>query len=143
MDDQINNEYRHRAMVVDRDPVTRYLVTSLLKRQGYQVFETCKYEAAIQAFITLKPSLVFLSQELDGLNGLEIAHFIRGLNSGSYTDIVLHTHQLKEGLYLSVYFPCINHYIRKGDIQALEQIIKEHRANGSAVIGSRKTELNK
>ena len=142
MDDQINNEYSYRALVVDKNPITRYLVASLLKRQEFQVFDTCKYEAAIQAFITLKPSLVILAQDLDGLNGLEIAHFIRSLTSGSYTHIVLHTHQPKLCLHTSVYYSCINNYIRKGDIQELERIIKAHRENGSAVIRPRETELN-
>ena len=122
----VDYSYQLRAMVVDDDSVGRHLLFRLLKQHSIQVIEACQYEIAIRGFITLNPGLIFLDQHLKGLNGLEIAYFIRRLTGGAYAKIYLHTTVNQQDLVDDPNFQYINGYIKKGDIDKLHAVIRAY-----------------
>lgn len=115
-----------RAIIVDEDESSRQQLLGVLSGYGYKVYATDKYEVAIRAFILLKPKLVFLDQDLYGLNGLEVAYFIRQLTWGRYATICLYTHHEKRELVADDNYRCINKYIRKDDMGGLSDFIEKH-----------------
>lgn len=125
--DNNNYSFKLRAMVVDDDMISRHLMVHTFKGHGFQVFETSQYEMAIRGFISLKPALIFLDQNLEGLCGLDIAFFIRRLAGGMYTKIFLHTTQHESELISDPNYQFIDEYVMKGDSKKLTSIIKRYR----------------
>ena len=118
--------YQNRVMVVDSDSVSRHLLSRLLRSHNFQNYETNQYQIAIRNFIALKPGLIFLGYHLEGLNGLEVACFIRRITLGKYAKIYLHTTMNPQDIIDDPNYACIDGCIKKGDITAITSIICKH-----------------
>jgi putative two-component system response regulator len=67
-----------RILVVDNDPVSVQLFTTMLKRGGYQhIWSTDDPERAIELFREVKPDLVLLDLHMTPLDGLEVLRRLR------------------------------------------------------------------
>lgn len=121
-----NYSFKPRAMVVDDDAVSRYLLVHMLEDYNFQVSEASQCEAAIQEFLCFKPEIVFLDQNLGTERGLDIAFFIRHLTAGRQVKIYLHTSQLESELISNRNYQHIDEYVMKGDIKKLTTIIEQY-----------------
>ena len=113
-------------MVVDNDAVSRRLLSRLLQNHGFQNIETKQYQIAIRNLISLKPALIFIGYHLDGLNGLEVACFMRRISQGKHAQIYLHTSMDCQDVIDDPNYACVDGYIQKGDIGTITSILGKH-----------------
>ena len=64
-------------LVVEDEPHTRYVVSSLLESEGYQVRSAADSAEAMETALTLHPSLVILDWMLPDGNGEQLAASLR------------------------------------------------------------------
>jgi len=66
-----------RVLVVEDDPVTRDVLTAILKDDGYDICAVADGTAALSAAETFKPDLALLDGGLPGIDGAEVARRLR------------------------------------------------------------------
>ncbi|HLY66757.1 MAG TPA: response regulator [Chloroflexota bacterium] len=64
-------------LVVDDEPDTRYLLSSVLRHEGFQVETAVDGAEAVRAASAHRPALVLLDWRLPGENGAQVASAIR------------------------------------------------------------------
>ena len=116
------------AMIVEDDPIAIMLISNLLKENKFRVFITDSYEEAIQLYITFKPSLIILDQNLIDFKGLDLACSLRKIYNSHVTRIVLCTNDKLDKLSLDIKFKYLDNYVLKSDIDKLRSII-DHYGN--------------
>jgi CheY-like chemotaxis protein len=70
-----------RVLVVDDDPITRDLVCSALRGQGYQEVGVSRVAEALEAAHTFEPHLIVSDMVLPDGNGVDLAHTLRQTRS--------------------------------------------------------------
>ena len=63
--------------MVDDEPDTRYLLSSVLRNEGYEVETAVDGTQAVSLISNRKPSLVLLDWRLPGANGAQVAREMR------------------------------------------------------------------
>jgi signal transduction histidine kinase len=83
---------RARAVILNVNDTegTRYMVTLMLKKAGFDVLEAVSGEAALDQIAQHHPDLVVLDVKLPGISGLEVCRRVRDAPSGRPIKI-LHT----------------------------------------------------
>ncbi|MYL25097.1 EAL domain-containing protein [Halomonas alkaliantarctica] len=71
-----------RLLIVDDDPTIRLLVSSGLKRKGYEVFQAADAEQALVVFRDHSPDLALIDVTMPGRNGFELVQSIRRGEAG-------------------------------------------------------------
>jgi two-component system chemotaxis response regulator CheY len=70
-----------KVLIVEDNDLTRYTIKSLLLKMGHEVAgEAGDADAAIKAYVLLKPDVVFLDLVLPGKSGVEILEEIRAID---------------------------------------------------------------
>jgi len=64
-------------LLVDDEPATRYLVSSVLQNEGFEVAMAIDGAEAVRLVATQRPALVLLDWRLPGRNGGQVAQAIR------------------------------------------------------------------
>jgi len=91
-ENDINNESRHNAsiLLVEDDDVTAYMLTYLLKREGYDVTCFSDGQQAYDAINEDNPfSLALLDVMIPYRNGIELISQIRSLPSWDNTPVIM------------------------------------------------------
>jgi len=67
----------HRILVVDDESNIRRIITSYLRREGFDVFEAADGDAALTEFDRTDPDLVVLDVMMPGRDGIEVLRDLR------------------------------------------------------------------
>jgi two-component system, sensor histidine kinase len=88
----LEQDNRPRAVILNVNDTegTRYMVTLMLKKAGFDVLEAGSGEAALEQIARHHPDLVVLDVKLPGISGLEVCRRVRDAPSGRPIKI-LHT----------------------------------------------------
>ena len=70
-----------RILIVDNDPSYRDAMTTVLSREGYEIFAVADGTAGLARFASDRPDLVLLEMVLPGIPGTEVCRRIRALDS--------------------------------------------------------------
>ncbi len=68
-----------KALVVDNNPINRYILHAFLKRNDYIVFEAENGLLAVQAYLAHQPDIIFMDVMMPIMNGLEACKQIKSL----------------------------------------------------------------
>lgn len=66
-----------RVLVADDNHVDRMLLSAIVRKEGYQVAEAVDGTDALAKFRSFRPQMVLLDALMPGLDGFEVAHFIK------------------------------------------------------------------
>ena len=78
-------------LIVDDDPQVRLLAGACLAKSGFRIGEAQDSETAMEAFRTLRPSLVLCDVVMPGVDGYELCGMLRAAEGGSHVPIVMMT----------------------------------------------------
>ncbi|MBK1693171.1 serine/threonine protein phosphatase [Chromatium weissei] len=79
------------ALVVDDSPSDRYLLTTLLVAEGFQIREAKDGATALASFIANPPDIVFMDILMAGMDGCETTKQIKSLSHISFVPIIVLT----------------------------------------------------
>jgi signal transduction histidine kinase/CheY-like chemotaxis protein len=88
---QANDTTRGPILVVDDDPVMRYVLIGSLRDLAPSVAVATDGESALDAVRRLRPSLVVLDLELPGIHGTEVLRLLRAEPASADIPVVIHT----------------------------------------------------
>ncbi len=86
-----------RVLVVDDSRLQRKILSSSLKRWGYQVFEAASGEEAIEICEETPPDLVISDWMMPGMDGLEFCKAFRAMPRETYGYFILLTSKSEKG----------------------------------------------
>jgi len=78
-----------RILIVDDDPVLGELLLEALQEEAYQAFHVLSGEMALTTLQTDIPALVLLDYHLPGMNGLELADWLRKREEYAHIPLLL------------------------------------------------------
>ncbi|MBL8483923.1 MAG: EAL domain-containing protein [Rhodocyclaceae bacterium] len=78
-------------LVVDDDPVVRLAAMETLAAAGFAVESAASGEEALHIFATLRPALVLLDVNMDGIDGFEVCRLLRQRPDGRQVPIIMLT----------------------------------------------------
>jgi diguanylate cyclase (GGDEF)-like protein/PAS domain S-box-containing protein len=78
-------------MILDDDPMIRFMATRALTEAGYQIVSAASAEAGIAIFDEAMPDLVLMDILLPGINGFEACAHLRQLPAGQHLPIIVMT----------------------------------------------------
>ncbi|MCX6163766.1 MAG: response regulator [Ignavibacteriae bacterium] len=70
----------NRILVIDDDESTRESLTSYLSELGYEVYEADNGLKGLEIIKNNFPDLIISDIRMSGLNGIELAYVVKGLN---------------------------------------------------------------
>ncbi|GCE21954.1 response regulator [Dictyobacter kobayashii] len=79
----------NHILIVDDDPILGGLLVDIFQDESYQVSHVLSGERAQDVLQTETPMLVLLDYHLPGMNGLELAHWMRKREASRHTPIIL------------------------------------------------------
>lgn len=80
-----------RILVADDNHVDRLLLSTIVRREGYEVVEAVDGPDALAKFRSLRPQMVLLDALMPGLDGFEVAHFIKEEAGEDFVPIIFLT----------------------------------------------------
>lgn len=80
-----------RILVADDNHVDRLLLSSIVRKEGYDVAEAIDGPDALAKFRTWRPQMVLLDALMPGLDGFEVAHFIKEEAGEDFVPIIFLT----------------------------------------------------
>lgn len=83
-----------RALIIEDDPESRYLMRYLLQGVGCQVEEASDGEAGLVAIRADTPDLILLDIGLPGMDGFEVLNSLRQIPDGAKIPVVVVTAHL-------------------------------------------------
>ena len=81
----------HTILIVDDDPTTCALTTTVLEREGYRTRWCQSGPEALDVVATTPVSLVLLDVMMPGMDGFEVCHRLRTTETGKKLPIILLT----------------------------------------------------
>ncbi|MFZ5917719.1 MAG: response regulator [Chloroflexota bacterium] len=66
-----------RILVVDDDRPTVLIISSVLEKQGFQVFSACEGIEALRLAVEAKPHLIILDIMMPGMDGYQVARRLK------------------------------------------------------------------
>ena len=78
-------------LVIEDDEQSRFILTVMLKNQGFQVLQACDGYAGLEAARQAQPDLILLDILLPGLDGYAVAHALRDDPKFANTPILAET----------------------------------------------------
>ncbi|GCE03438.1 response regulator [Dictyobacter aurantiacus] len=79
----------NHILIVDDDPILGGLLVDIFQEESYQVLHVLSGERAQNVLQTETPMLVLLDYHLPGMNGLELAHWLRKREASRHIPIIL------------------------------------------------------
>ena len=101
---------KHKILIVEDEKNIRNLVKTILKANGYQVFDATNGSTGMIMFNSHFPDLIILDLGLPDMDGIE---FIRTIRQGSQTPIIVLSARHKEGDKVSALDLGANDYVTK------------------------------
>ena len=80
-----------RILIVDDHAAARLALTTLLRREGYEVHEVSNGDDALAQCASFRPDLILLDVVMPGISGLEVCRRIKATAEGRLTPVVLIT----------------------------------------------------
>jgi len=80
-----------RILVADDNHVDRLLLSSIVRKEGYEVAEAVDGPDALEKFRSWRPQMVLLDALMPGLDGFEVAHFIKDEAGEDFVPIIFLT----------------------------------------------------
>jgi serine phosphatase RsbU (regulator of sigma subunit)/anti-sigma regulatory factor (Ser/Thr protein kinase) len=80
-----------RILVADDNHVDRLLLSSIVRKEGYEVTEAVDGPDALEKFRSWRPQMVLLDALMPGLDGFEVAHFIKDEAGEDFVPIIFLT----------------------------------------------------
>jgi CheY-like chemotaxis protein len=78
-----------QILIVDDDPMIRFLVQEYLSASGFQVTACSSGSEALSVFASSPPDLVVLDMQMPEMNGLEVLARVRELPHGESVPVLL------------------------------------------------------
>ena len=95
-----------KILIVDDEKMIRIVLSKVLSRAGYEIFEAENGKEALEKYEQYKPDLVLLDFQLPGMNGLEVLEELKEDNDSlivimltAYGNIKNAVHAMKLGAY--------------------------------------------
>jgi len=79
------------ALVVDDEPTNRFILKSLLKKNGFEVIEAANGEEAIELFLKNSPDIIFMDIMMPVMNGYVATEKIKSLSKEKFIPIIFLT----------------------------------------------------
>ncbi|TXG96872.1 MAG: response regulator [Rhodocyclaceae bacterium] len=103
----------HRLLVVDDNPINRKLLTTILKKTGFEVIEAINGKQALEHWRTFAPSLIWMDMVMPELDGYDATRAIKATEEGKHTVIIaLTANAFEEDMEAALAAGC-DAYIRK------------------------------
>lgn len=80
-----------RILVADDSHVDRLLLSSIVRKEGYEVVEAIDGPDTLEKFRSWRPQMVLLDALMPGLDGFEVAHFIKDEAGEDFVPIIFLT----------------------------------------------------
>lgn len=112
------------ALVVDDDSMTRILVSTILKKNNFHVFEGENGVEAISQFISTRPSLIVIDMNMPIMDGCNAASIIRNMRSGNHCNIILFTSEEKELILRNSTCKSVDIVINKKNVNELREHVR-------------------
>jgi putative two-component system response regulator len=80
-----------RILIVDDQPAARLALSTLLRREGFEVMEAESGDAALAHCATFRPDLILLDIVMPGISGLEVCRRLKATLETRLTPVVLIT----------------------------------------------------
>jgi two-component system cell cycle response regulator DivK len=77
-----------KVLVIEDNDKNRYLISFLLKAEGYEVIEAITGEEGVEKTIREQPDLVLMDIQLPGIDGYEATRQIRASPSGGNVPVI-------------------------------------------------------
>lgn len=122
-----NLHKKKTALVVDGDPMTRFLVSSILSENNFHVIEGKNGVEAISQFVATRPSLIVIDMIMPIMDGCGAASIIRNMHSGTYCNIVLFTFEEKEFILRNSTCKSVNIVLNKKNVNELREHVRAIR----------------
>ena len=87
-----------KILIIDDDPVTGRVYSSLLTRNGYQVDVATSMRAGLQRLAEFQPAGVLLDLMLPDSNGLDFLKTIRGMDGFKSLPVIVYTNLFVPGM---------------------------------------------
>jgi CheY-like chemotaxis protein len=113
-------------LLVDGNPHELVILRCLIQNMAlsYAVVAVASATAALRQLTLYNVALVITDYTLPGMNGLLLAHMVRG--ASPHTRVILMTDFATPGLERGAQSPSIDHYLPKPfRLERLEQIVRE------------------
>lgn len=122
---------RETILIVDDNAVNLKLARVLLAGEGYVVATAGDAEEALQALVTLRPSLILMDVQLPGMDGLELTRRLKSEpTTRSIVVIALTAYAMKGDAEKALAAGCDDYISKPIDIEALPQTIARHLGRG-------------
>lgn len=80
-----------RILIVDDQPAARLALTTLLRREGFEVHETSSGDEALAQCSSFRPDLILLDIVMPGMSGFEVCRLLKATPETRLTPVVLIT----------------------------------------------------
>jgi signal transduction histidine kinase len=87
----LENLGRRRILVVDDDRLNVRILSSILKKEGFEVADADSGEGALEAYARFLPDLVLLDVVMPGIDGFETCRRLRSASNGKSAPVIFVT----------------------------------------------------
>jgi len=84
-----------RILIIDDEPPTVKLLTSRLKKEGYEVFAANDKKSGLKKAQQLQPDLIFLDVVMPGISGYEICKLLKSDENTKKSKIIVFTNKIE------------------------------------------------
>ncbi|ADC49461.1 MULTISPECIES: response regulator [Alkalihalophilus] len=115
----------HKVLVVDDQYGIRVLLSEILQKDGYQLYQAANGVQALKVVEEESPDLVLLDMKIPGMDGLEILRRIK--EKHEEVQVIMMTaygelNLINEAMQLGA----ITHFAKPFDIDDVRKVIKDH-----------------
>ncbi len=119
---------RKKILIVDDEPKVRQFIREVLEREGYEVVEAARGDAAISMAQAHHPDVLVLDVMLSGgLDGVQTYHRLKGKSSTRHIPTIFVTATMPEGSLITQELPLGERCVVIGKPFRLEVLVEEVR----------------
>lgn len=116
-----------KILIVDDQYGIRVLLKEVLKKDGFEIFQSANGEGALELVQQEKPDLMLLDMRIPGMSGLEIMREMRNRNIQSNIKIILMTAFGEEQMMMEAKeLGITDHFAKPFDISTIREKVKLH-----------------